>query len=307
MAHSSHRFGMMDILCIFFFQAEDGIRDFHVTGVQTCALPISVPCHAGRQAAQAGPADGVAWPTQSSRDHPPEGSGRPTSVDEAAPSETVRIPQEDQRLREIPPTARLAALPLERVALAVGVHSDGYAQRERFSPPGNGHPRVDEDDITRLPEAVVSAAHEIVDRQPVDPTSEADGNALIRPQSIGKPQPPGIDIGHRPRRVARESRCYAAERARADEVGPRDVRKGLPEYLLVSLRLDDDPPRPIPGLNALVRRERHWTGGRVVGAAHRIAPGGCLDTEPERNVSLRMCAGIEEPCTAHDAHVTQAG
>src|SRR5690606_40466101 len=27
-------------VCCFFFQAEDGIRDFHVTGVQTCALPI---------------------------------------------------------------------------------------------------------------------------------------------------------------------------------------------------------------------------------------------------------------------------
>src|SRR5690625_5893336 len=27
--------------CLFFFQAEDGIRDGHVTGVQTCALPIS--------------------------------------------------------------------------------------------------------------------------------------------------------------------------------------------------------------------------------------------------------------------------
>src|SRR5437773_5805978 len=27
--------------CIFFFQAEDGIRDRDVTGVQTCALPIS--------------------------------------------------------------------------------------------------------------------------------------------------------------------------------------------------------------------------------------------------------------------------
>src|SRR5690606_39973320 len=25
---------------VFFFQAEDGIRDLHVTGVQTCALPI---------------------------------------------------------------------------------------------------------------------------------------------------------------------------------------------------------------------------------------------------------------------------
>src|SRR5258708_24302603 len=28
---------------IFFFQAEDGIRDDLVTGVQTCALPISIP------------------------------------------------------------------------------------------------------------------------------------------------------------------------------------------------------------------------------------------------------------------------
>src|SRR5688500_19776918 len=26
--------------CYFFFQAEDGIRDYKVTGVQTCALPI---------------------------------------------------------------------------------------------------------------------------------------------------------------------------------------------------------------------------------------------------------------------------
>src|SRR5947209_4069362 len=28
-------------MCCFFFQAEDGIRDIGVTGVQTCALPIS--------------------------------------------------------------------------------------------------------------------------------------------------------------------------------------------------------------------------------------------------------------------------
>src|SRR5256886_5737367 len=27
-------------ICCFFFQAEDGIRDLTVTGVQTCALPI---------------------------------------------------------------------------------------------------------------------------------------------------------------------------------------------------------------------------------------------------------------------------
>src|SRR5205807_604341 len=28
------------VLISFFFQAEDGIRDYKVTGVQTCALPI---------------------------------------------------------------------------------------------------------------------------------------------------------------------------------------------------------------------------------------------------------------------------
>src|SRR5256885_14745697 len=28
-------------MVLFFFQAEDGIRDYKVTGVQTCALPIS--------------------------------------------------------------------------------------------------------------------------------------------------------------------------------------------------------------------------------------------------------------------------
>src|SRR5690606_40311719 len=32
-----------------FFQAEGGIRDFHVTGVQTCALPISYPCSPRRR------------------------------------------------------------------------------------------------------------------------------------------------------------------------------------------------------------------------------------------------------------------
>src|SRR5258708_9795407 len=42
----------------FFFQAEDGIRDDLVTGVQTCALPISLPrcprpCHLNWRARQA--------------------------------------------------------------------------------------------------------------------------------------------------------------------------------------------------------------------------------------------------------------
>src|SRR5690348_18139627 len=35
------RCGLGQTVCVFFFQAEDGIRDGRVTGVQTCALPIS--------------------------------------------------------------------------------------------------------------------------------------------------------------------------------------------------------------------------------------------------------------------------
>src|SRR2546430_6728926 len=39
--HISRRLKLLVILTMFFFfQAEDGIRDLTVTGVQTCALPI---------------------------------------------------------------------------------------------------------------------------------------------------------------------------------------------------------------------------------------------------------------------------
>ena len=34
------KWGLRLIDFFFFFQAEDGIRDYKVTGVQTCALPI---------------------------------------------------------------------------------------------------------------------------------------------------------------------------------------------------------------------------------------------------------------------------
>src|SRR5215471_7347634 len=54
-------------LFFFFFQAEDGIRDLYVTGVQTCALPISRagsrPAHPDRSRARMGGVDrrGDSW------------------------------------------------------------------------------------------------------------------------------------------------------------------------------------------------------------------------------------------------------
>src|SRR5207253_6320760 len=44
---SAHHGSFTAVRYGFFFQAEDGIRDGHVTGVQTCALPIFGKCFFG--------------------------------------------------------------------------------------------------------------------------------------------------------------------------------------------------------------------------------------------------------------------
>src|SRR2546422_7720350 len=45
----SRMFSLRSFIVFFFFQAEDGIRDVAVTGVQTCALPISCGSSRARQ------------------------------------------------------------------------------------------------------------------------------------------------------------------------------------------------------------------------------------------------------------------
>src|SRR5688572_31814731 len=51
-------------MCVFFFffQAEDGIRDLTVTGVQTCALPICGYAQTMRTFASSTKRCGSAWP-----------------------------------------------------------------------------------------------------------------------------------------------------------------------------------------------------------------------------------------------------
>src|SRR3712207_8571273 len=46
------------VVDVFFFQAEDGIRDIGVTGVQTCALPICPPHVRQRQRLPRRPPEG---------------------------------------------------------------------------------------------------------------------------------------------------------------------------------------------------------------------------------------------------------
>src|SRR5271169_1404095 len=85
------------ILLVFFFQAEDGIRDATVTGVQTCALPIWSP----------GPPAGVAPPprpaaTRSARPAPPP----PPAAPRPAPS-APRSGQPAPHTRAAPDAASL--------------------------------------------------------------------------------------------------------------------------------------------------------------------------------------------------------
>src|SRR2546430_8395466 len=55
------------LLFFFFFQAEEGIRDLTVTGVQTCALPICVLCPLTAMATCAGAPVSTVWVTAARR------------------------------------------------------------------------------------------------------------------------------------------------------------------------------------------------------------------------------------------------
>src|SRR5215510_6305364 len=85
----------------FFFQAEDGIRDGHVTGVQTCALPI---CSSSPIQLRAEARDDARWrvaaaPARSARPlghRPPETlsdrRGRSTRWEGPVPPERTAVP-----------------------------------------------------------------------------------------------------------------------------------------------------------------------------------------------------------------------
>src|SRR5205085_5215689 len=61
---------------IFFFQAEDGIRDLTVTGVQTCALPILRTAVRRRHVRRAGGAAAAGLPGPAAARGPARGADR---------------------------------------------------------------------------------------------------------------------------------------------------------------------------------------------------------------------------------------
>src|SRR3712207_8903443 len=86
---------------IFFFQAEDGIRDIGVTGVQTCALPIFTDLlereHAHKRITDAAYLIGRVLQEVFERRSGPRGAGSPEGrdrVDQSVRSEERRVGKE---------------------------------------------------------------------------------------------------------------------------------------------------------------------------------------------------------------------
>src|SRR2546430_7908448 len=82
------------MVVFFFFQAEDGIRDLTVTGVQTCALPILVPAPQSAREASGGAGTSPA-PSREAAAPPAEG---PT--DYGLPAESDAEPEPPSRSEE---------------------------------------------------------------------------------------------------------------------------------------------------------------------------------------------------------------
>src|SRR6266566_862179 len=110
----------------FFFQAEDGIRDYKVTGVQTCALPIS------RVVRAAVPGAAVVLQVLDGVDAPDQRDGE---LAERRPDE-IELPQGERapdlrRLLSLEPGVDgQLALALERDALAVQAAGEDHPAQQ---------------------------------------------------------------------------------------------------------------------------------------------------------------------------------
>src|SRR5688500_19431444 len=84
------------VLLFFFVQAEDGIRDYKVTGVQTCALPISsrTPTGAMRRIGLRTPAARSAAASSGRTTAKPQTSGAGSRIGPTTRSEERRVGKE---------------------------------------------------------------------------------------------------------------------------------------------------------------------------------------------------------------------
>src|SRR2546422_3487754 len=88
----------MLVNCFFFFQAEDGIRDVAVTGVQTCALPIWLVKTCSQNPASIGTFGRFAAYSRSTSTRTP---GKRSPTDFSASSMSDRFPRSEEHTSEL--------------------------------------------------------------------------------------------------------------------------------------------------------------------------------------------------------------
>src|SRR2546430_12698173 len=124
---------------LFFFQAEDGIRDLTVTGVQTCALPISVV-----EAMLRDTGGNPFFVSEVVRLLASEGQLERLTADASGPLGVPPSVREviGQRLARLSPAARdlLDLAATIRVEMPLAVPSPGPGQPAQQGPPAPGGP-----------------------------------------------------------------------------------------------------------------------------------------------------------------------
>src|SRR5690606_15471578 len=136
----------MTVLVVFFFQAEDGIRVFHVTGVQTCALPIWPRLRLCRRRAGAG-ADGQ--------------PGRPRLSAATAPPAAVQPPRVTIANGSL---CRSVKLPTRAFTTHSGVCDSAVTR----SPSEDTATAPEQPSLNRTPFSPPATATSIVDGSPTD-------------------------------------------------------------------------------------------------------------------------------------------
>src|SRR2546425_6814101 len=120
-------FAFASIFSFFFFQAEDGIRDKLVTGVQTCALPISPPTSRSGSTSSTSSRDWCApRPSRSISWWPPSRSPSTPGISSGSAEAPARTPRRHRALHAR--GRRRAPCPRPSVgALSVPLRHDGIA------------------------------------------------------------------------------------------------------------------------------------------------------------------------------------
>src|SRR2546427_8085540 len=109
---------VMYLFFFFFFQAEDGIRDLTVTGVQTCALPILVSTWAGSNPAF------IASRFQNAR------TIRPLPINSTSASANSNYDKSPAELAGCGPRSRAAGCCLQRLVQIASRQLDERSQAE---------------------------------------------------------------------------------------------------------------------------------------------------------------------------------